>query len=127
MRERGLLGSSDPRASAPADTHDVVEGVRRRFERFCPRGVVYATDALPPAWLTALPNRDKRRILGDAIAFARDFRPAHHGSPYDVTALAVDGVVRLIFVQDTRTDPRRRGRWRAVMRDANILAVTAMN
>src|SRR5262249_28414533 len=114
------------RAGSPGiDSDGVGEDLTRRFRRLCPRGTIYTTDAPPPAWLDALPNGDKRRILSDALAFARDFRPASQRSFYDVTVLAADGSVRIIFVQDARTDHRRRARWRALVRDANVALASA--
>ncbi len=118
----GPFGSSATPSAVSGASRDVVEGLTRRFEQLCPRGAIYNTDVPPPAWLTALPSRDKRRILTDAVAFARDFRPAHHRSCYDVTALAVGGAVRVIFVQQALTERGRRGRWRALVRDANVAA-----
>jgi hypothetical protein len=124
-RAAGLFGSTGRAGSAGIDSDGVGEDLTRRFRRLCPRGAIYTTDAPPPPWLDALPNSDKRRILSDAFAFARDFRPASRRSFYDVTVLAADGSVRIIFVQDARTDRRRRARWRSLVRDANVAVVSA--
>jgi hypothetical protein len=82
---------------------------------------VYAADSPAPAFFDAITSKDRRGIMSDAVAFARDFRPAGRAR-FDVTALCRDGAVEWVFVIDRKADRALRHRWRALVKEANLRA-----
>jgi hypothetical protein len=114
-----LVGYASPHlltAIFPVD----VDAARRTFQEAVPRGIVYAPEEPVPSGLAALPARELRAILLDAVVFARDLRAGRRRSRFDVTALCSGGELRLIFVADRGSPRRARGRWRHLVTALNV-------
>ena len=96
------------------------EEVRRAFLEAFPSGVVYDPENPAPELLEALSTADKRLVMLDAVAFARDFRESGRRSRFDVTAFCVAGELRQIFLVERTGQRRARTRWRAEVRRFNL-------
>lgn len=123
-RGRGLLGAEfarSPRGPGPDLGRD---DVVRLFEQLVPDGIVYDFERPAPPTLEAMPAPERRRLLADAIAFARDLGEPKGRSAREITALVGPDGLRLLFVMGPHTPAATRRRWRALVRRLNVDAVT---
>lgn len=119
-REHGLEAAFGPASLQGAQPLSLGD-LERRFAQLFPDGWVF-TPGTAATEAATVPARWRRRIIRAASRFLAELNPARDGSPLDVTALCVAGRLRRIFVapRDGRLTPRRR--WRAAIRQANVLA-----
>ncbi|HLE47189.1 MAG TPA: hypothetical protein VI818_02745 [Candidatus Thermoplasmatota archaeon] len=92
------------------------------FRTLIPGGIVYDLNHPSPAVLASLPPRERRRLIHEAIAFARDFRRPRRRGAFEVTALSLGGGLRQIFLVDARASKVARYRWRKLAKQFNLRA-----
>jgi len=98
---------------------DLVADFGRRF----PVGIVYRVDHPTPAGLAAFDSRERASVLRDGLRFARDLEaPPWDGGRFDVSALAEDGVLRLLFLVPATERAAARRAWRRAIRDRTLRA-----
>jgi hypothetical protein len=119
----GLLGGDLAReavrlARTPMDVWEL----RTAFESMFTSGIVFAPDEPVPQSLRRLSSDEKRAVLLDAIAFARELRVARPRSSFQVTAFCPAGELQLIFLVSRRAPRRLCRRWSALIRRANLEA-----
>ncbi len=103
----GAIGGSKAVDAVP-DPAAVEDAFRRRFQD----GLVYDVAAPDAAVLEPLDSRARASLLRAAIQFVRERDPGPSPLPYEVSALAVGGSLRLLFLVDRRERPEDRRAWR---------------
>jgi hypothetical protein len=121
----GLLGREVERVVTRSGGPRDVEELRSTFGRMFTSGIVYAPDEPIPAKLDALPGKDKRAAVADAVAFARHLRSQRPRSRYEATAVCVMGELRVVFLVSRRAPRHLRSRWEALVRRYNLQAAVA--
>jgi hypothetical protein len=130
-----LHPAGPPAASAVASTDasiatggiGVVPGeasVLAEFRRRFPRGV-----ALDPAGpvvdaMATMSSADRAAVHRAALVFCRDLRASRWPKRTEVTALAIGGELRLIFLVDRREDPAARRAWQKAIRAWTLAAAS---
>jgi hypothetical protein len=118
----GMLGPGLTSAAGRIGELLRVGDVRRTFEALFPDGFVYTAGEPVPPRLDRLVAADKRRVLAEAAAFARDFAPNARTSDLDVSCLCVEGKLRLIFVAGGAQSRSSLAGWQPLIRQLNVRA-----
>jgi hypothetical protein len=115
-----LLGANLAAGALQTSTALDPAELRRSFLDAFPGGLVYDPADPVPELFGKLSTTDRRLVILDAVAFARDFRESGRRSRFDVTACCVDGELRQIFLVERAGMRRARARWRAEVRRFNL-------
>jgi multidrug resistance efflux pump len=120
-RRTGVLASTilEP---APAEAAPPSPGaVGRRFRGLFPNGVIHEAGSGGTAPAAPMSAADRRAILFGALQYpsAAFFRPLRRAD-WDVTALCIDGAVRLLFGIPQGAPRRDRIAWRSFINQANV-------
>jgi hypothetical protein len=115
---RELAAIATRGTTPPASATALIADFARRF----PSGICYDLSVAPPAALKQLPAEQRSEMYRDALAFAGQLKPSRRLDEFDVTALAVDGTLRAVFIVDKATDERLRRTWRNLLRDQMVRA-----
>jgi hypothetical protein len=113
-------GEGEPGA-APAVLPSVASLIAD-FKRRFPSGIVYDTTRAAPQELIALPSRQRAEVYRAAMLFARGLRRGRGPNDLEVTALPVEGSLRVMFVVDRKEDGAARRAWRHTLRDWTLRA-----
>ena len=81
---------------------------------------MYATDEPIPPKLDALPGKEKRAALADAMSFVKELRSRRPRSRLEATAACVAGELRVVFLVSNRAPRHLRSRWEALIRGYNL-------
>jgi hypothetical protein len=117
----GYLGESLRPENRPSTAVRATDA-REAFLQMLPQGVVYDPDESTPPFFHSLSPEEKRVILFDAVAFARNSAPSSMKSRFDVTVFSDAGGLRLIFVVGAEVDHRVRAAWRTLINRLNVQA-----
>ena len=119
----GLLGRDVASAVARNGSTSVDPSeLRATFESMIRSGVVYAPEEPIPTHLGEATSDEKRAVIMDAVAFARELQVTRPRSRFRVTAFCPAGELRLIFLVPSRVPRRQSQRWSALIRRANLQA-----
>jgi hypothetical protein len=110
--DEAIDGTAGPRTS------DALMAFRAEF----PSGAVLVPGRPAPGWVRDLSSGQHRDILRAALSYARHLRTDRPAVDHEVTSLCVDGSLRAIFLVHRDAPPAVRRRWRATIRDTNLLA-----
>jgi hypothetical protein len=116
----GLLGRDIRRATLRSTTPPDLKELRATFGRMFRSGIVYATDEPIPPGLDALPGKEKRAALADAMSFVKELRSRRPRSRLEATAACVAGELRVVFLVSSRAPRHLRSRWEALVRCYNL-------
>ncbi len=97
------------------DPAAIEEAFKRRFAT----GLVYDVAAPDSAVLGPLDSRARAGVLRAAVQFVRETDPGPSPLPYEVSALAIGGSLRLLFLVDRDERPDERRAWRASLEQWN--------
>ena len=120
-----FLGASLLERRGPGTGPIRAEEVQDEFSEMFPRGVTYSPDRPVPEMLDGMSSRERRRILFEAVHFARHLDGSPHSRGFDVTSFCSNGELDLIFIVSREHDPRRRLEWRRRVRALNLEAALA--
>jgi hypothetical protein len=100
------------------DEASVLAEFRRRF----PRGVAFDPAGPVVDAMATMSSADRAAVHRAALVFCRDLGASRWPKRTDVTALAVGGELRLIFLVDRREDPAARRAWQKAIRAWTLAA-----
>jgi len=104
---------------APAVNELDRASLTRQFEERFPSGLTYDVGVPGPTALSTLTSQERARVLHAALLFVRGSPPARSPLTYEVSAIAVSGSLRLLFLVDRRENAAERRAWRSTISDWN--------
>lgn len=115
-------GAERPRGgSIPSDIASLVHWLRRR----APSAVLFQPDLRRASALASVSRTDTKRILRDALRFAREMRHVGRGSSFEVSSVCVRGELRIVIAVPRFPHSRPRLRWRKLMKAVNVQVALA--
>jgi hypothetical protein len=111
-----LLEKGAPSEGSPSCDLD------RDFARFHSQGWIVSPGRPVPEALAGLSSEERGAIFAEALDFAADFHGRPGRSRFEASARVEDGVIRALYVLGPDVPERRRARWRAIVREANLQA-----
>jgi hypothetical protein len=119
-----MLGSPADR-DAPRvllNVESLIADFRKRF----PAGIAYDTRKPAPTAFTQMPARWRTDVYRAALFFVRGLRRGRGPDGWDVTSVAQDGSLRIIFAVDHRANGAARRAWRHVVREWTLRAAAGV-
>lgn len=117
---QNLLGK-DMLCKSPRSKY-LIGDIKRMFSEMFPNGVIYDPNEPIPPLFNSLSSKEKRIILYEAMAFARDLRISRARSLFEVTALCIVGELRLIFLVSSKENRKLKSRWQDLILRLNLNA-----